>query len=137
MQTNCRTPQINDSRYDARFKAHKTNGALHLFSHSESVQRAYMRRAFPDMTKQDHIDARDYFNKVWRETKDVCHATIRIAEEDLCARGLEPGPLISGIISDNFGPAAKSYLSALCARMNLARDIAHCHHIASMYYRAK
>lgn len=91
---------------------------------------AWVRRRFP-LTKQDHLDlANDWLDEVERLDKEYGKHVERELRF-LAGRGVDPGPLISGIVSEKFPERVKDGLRQQVRNFNALRDAAMGHFAAS------
>jgi hypothetical protein len=91
---------------------------------------AWVRRRFP-LSKQDHLDlANEWLDEAHRLDREYGRHVDRELRL-LASRGVDPGPLISGIVSEHFPDRVKDGLRQQVRAFNALRDAAMGHFAAS------
>lgn len=90
----------------------------------------WVRRHHP-MTKFEHVGtANAMLNEAGRRM-DTYYRDVQDGLKELGRRGIDPGPLISGVVSDHFSSTFKDRLRTQLRLINLLVDAAMGHYAAS------
>lgn len=101
---------------------------MSTFSYLKAGQ--WVRRRM-DMTKWEHVAQADHYLKQASRLKDDYYRDVQDGLKMLASRGIDPGPLISGVVSGNFSDSFKDRLRSRLRHMNDLVDAAMGHYAAA------
>jgi hypothetical protein len=107
-------PPIGHEIYTKREKAAGYNGTTSpIYALDAATGGRMLRKRLPHFTKEDHIKAGDHHSHKSHNRRADHEKLSRKAYKDLQDRGVDPGPLISGIGSDKFDTETQDRLRHL------------------------
>lgn len=120
-----------DAVYTAKERVLEYNVAVSPLTADYNTAGRLLRRRLPQYTKAQHITEGDRHIGAQLYTKALHAEVVAAALADLAQQGVDPGPLISGIVSGNFPDATKDKLRALAHSSNMHGSAAFAHYAAA------
>jgi hypothetical protein len=117
--------------YTERQKMPKWNVPVSPLSGDFSTSGKILRQRLPDYTKEMHLKAGDSHSKATQEFDKKHRALVDKAWEGLKKKGIDPGPLIAGVVSDKFDDKTKDQLRELAHLAGVSSSAAMAHYAAA------